>query len=190
MDAAGINNNNIPPAEPTLQYSSSSSSSSTMMPASHFFFNNQYDPNINSNMNTAVISPDMNVITPPSPNNNNTSGSLMISNMKIITSIYLNCRPDSKDEWIAPTNAETEVEEALTNLRTLIKIYNESNYSSQYRDPHQLQQQQHYLNHQNYQNCNKNNNSYNNNNNPNNNNYNNNNNNNEIIEETFPPNYT
>ncbi|RHZ69090.1 hypothetical protein Glove_290g39 [Diversispora epigaea] len=32
--------------------------------------------------------------------------------MKIITSIYLNCRPDLRDEWI-PTDADAEVEEAL-----------------------------------------------------------------------------
>ncbi|CAG8581585.1 6314_t:CDS:10 [Diversispora eburnea] len=41
------------------------------------------------------------------------------SNMKIITSIYLNCRPDLRDEWIAPTDADAEVEEALVNAAYL-----------------------------------------------------------------------
>ncbi|RHZ90177.1 hypothetical protein Glove_5g27 [Diversispora epigaea] len=36
-----------------------------------------------------------------------------LGNTKIITSIYLNCRPDLWDEWIAPTDADAEVGETL-----------------------------------------------------------------------------
>ncbi|RGB36108.1 hypothetical protein C1646_697859 [Rhizophagus diaphanus] len=53
------------------------------------------------------------------------------SNMKIITSIYLHCRPDLRDEWIASSDADAEIEDALPqeqNLRALIKFYNERNY--------------------------------------------------------------
>ncbi|CAG8570418.1 9115_t:CDS:10 [Funneliformis caledonium] len=53
------------------------------------------------------------------------------SNMKIITSIYLHCRPDLRDEWIASSDADAEIEDALPqeqSLRALIKFYNERNY--------------------------------------------------------------
>ncbi|CAI2178129.1 10123_t:CDS:10 [Funneliformis geosporum] len=52
-------------------------------------------------------------------------------NMKIITSIYLHCRPDLRDEWIASSDADAEIEDALPqeqSLRALIKFYNERNY--------------------------------------------------------------
>ncbi|KAF8528832.1 hypothetical protein BU17DRAFT_36782 [Hysterangium stoloniferum] len=54
------------------------------------------------------------------------------SNMKVITSIYLNCRPDLRDEWLTGTEVE-DVQGALaqeTALRTLIKFYNTKRYGS------------------------------------------------------------
>ncbi|CAG8543605.1 17227_t:CDS:10 [Cetraspora pellucida] len=55
------------------------------------------------------------------------------SNMKVITSIYLSCRPDLRDEWISSTDVDAEMDDALAkqNLRTLIKFYNERNYFPQ-----------------------------------------------------------
>ena len=35
------------------------------------------------------------------------------ANMKVITSIYLNCRPDLRDEWLAGSDQDTELEDAL-----------------------------------------------------------------------------
>ncbi|KAG9011844.1 Factor arrest protein 11 [Tulasnella sp. JGI-2019a] len=54
------------------------------------------------------------------------------SNMKVITSIYLNCRPDLRDEWLTGTEVE-DVTDALTQeqaLRTLIKFYNSKRYGT------------------------------------------------------------
>ncbi|KAG8956756.1 Factor arrest protein 11 [Tulasnella sp. 424] len=54
------------------------------------------------------------------------------SNMKVITSIYLNCRPDLRDEWLTGTEVE-DVSDALTqeqSLRTLVKFYNSKRYGS------------------------------------------------------------
>ncbi|KAG8889650.1 Factor arrest protein 11 [Tulasnella sp. 332] len=54
------------------------------------------------------------------------------SNMKVITSIYLNCRPDLRDEWLTGTEVE-DVTDALTQeqaLRTLIKFYNSKRYGN------------------------------------------------------------
>ncbi len=39
--------------------------------------------------------------------------------MKIITSIYLDCRPDLRDEWIASSDADAEVEDALVSNNML-----------------------------------------------------------------------
>lgn len=36
-------------------------------------------------------------------------------NMKTITSIYLNCRPELRDEWLSGTDLETELEDALVS---------------------------------------------------------------------------
>lgn len=38
------------------------------------------------------------------------------ANMKVITSIYLNCRPDLRDEWLTGTEVE-DVQGALVSLR-------------------------------------------------------------------------
>lgn len=35
--------------------------------------------------------------------------------MKTITSIYLNCRPELRDEWLSGTDLETELEDALVS---------------------------------------------------------------------------
>jgi hypothetical protein len=36
--------------------------------------------------------------------------------MKVITSIYLNCRPELRDEWLGGTDQDTELEDALVSL--------------------------------------------------------------------------
>lgn len=40
------------------------------------------------------------------------------ANMKVITSIYLNCRPELRDEWLAGMDQDTELEDALVNRDT------------------------------------------------------------------------
>ncbi|WVR07239.1 hypothetical protein IAU60_004280 [Kwoniella sp. DSM 27419] len=53
------------------------------------------------------------------------------SNMKVITAIYLNCRPELRDEWLAGTDQETELDDALPQeyaLRGLIQFYNKRYY--------------------------------------------------------------
>lgn len=67
--------------------------------------------------------------------------------MKVITSIYLNCRPELRDEWLAGTDQDTELEDALVSqiftltawlnltcqpqeyaLRALVQFYNKRTY--------------------------------------------------------------
>jgi hypothetical protein len=52
------------------------------------------------------------------------------SNMKVITSIYLNCRPDLRDEWLTGTEvddvADAQAQEQA--LRHLVKFYNNKRY--------------------------------------------------------------
>ncbi|CAK5262962.1 unnamed protein product [Mycena citricolor] len=52
------------------------------------------------------------------------------SNMKIITSIYLNCRPDLRDEWLSGTEVEdaTDAQAQEHALRHLVKFYNNKRY--------------------------------------------------------------
>ncbi|CAO1620697.1 unnamed protein product [Parajaminaea phylloscopi] len=60
------------------------------------------------------------------------------SNMKVITAIYLNCRPDLRDEWLS-SDVEDVVLESLPQeqaLRTLVKFY----VSSRFAEEHQQQQ--------------------------------------------------
>lgn len=48
-------------------------------------------------------------------------------NMKVITAIYLNCRPDLRDEWLAGSDVDADVEDSLPHeqaLRALVKYYN------------------------------------------------------------------
>nr|ODN97858.1 hypothetical protein L204_03283 [Cryptococcus depauperatus CBS 7855] len=52
-------------------------------------------------------------------------------NMKVITSIYLNCRPELRDDWLAGADQETEMEDAIPQdnaLRTLVQFYNLRHY--------------------------------------------------------------
>ncbi|TFK74417.1 hypothetical protein BDN72DRAFT_812821 [Pluteus cervinus] len=54
------------------------------------------------------------------------------SNMKVITSIYLNCRPDLRDEWLTGTEVE-DVSDAQAQeqaLRHLVKFYNTKRYGA------------------------------------------------------------
>ena len=51
------------------------------------------------------------------------------SNMKVITAIYLNCRPDLRDEWLAGADVDADVDVSLPQeqaLRALLKFYNAS----------------------------------------------------------------
>ncbi|KAF8311822.1 hypothetical protein DL93DRAFT_2156967 [Clavulina sp. PMI_390] len=56
------------------------------------------------------------------------------TNMKVITSIYLNCRPDLRDEWLAgnePDETSDAQAQAQENaLRQLIRFYNTKRYGS------------------------------------------------------------
>lgn len=36
--------------------------------------------------------------------------------MKVITAIYLHCRPDLRDEWLAGIDVDADVEESLVRL--------------------------------------------------------------------------
>jgi hypothetical protein len=36
-------------------------------------------------------------------------------NMKVITAIYLNCRPELRDEWLAGQDVDGELEDALVS---------------------------------------------------------------------------
>ncbi|KAE8215069.1 hypothetical protein CF327_g1610 [Tilletia walkeri] len=53
------------------------------------------------------------------------------SNMKIITAIYLNCRPELRDEWLAGMDIDGGLEDSLPQeqaLRALIKFYLNTRY--------------------------------------------------------------
>ncbi|KAN0064740.1 Factor arrest protein 11 [Thecaphora frezii] len=53
------------------------------------------------------------------------------SNMRVITSIYLNCRPDLRDEWLSGSDIEADVEDSLPQeqaLRSLVKFYNATRF--------------------------------------------------------------
>lgn len=55
------------------------------------------------------------------------------SNMKVITAIYLHCRPDLRDEWLTGLDVDAEVEESLPHeqaLRTLVKFFNTKHYAN------------------------------------------------------------
>lgn len=39
-----------------------------------------------------------------------------IANMKVITAIYLHCRPDLRDEWLAGVDVDADVEESLVRF--------------------------------------------------------------------------
>lgn len=56
--------------------------------------------------------------------------------MKIITSIYLNCHPELRNDWLVGVEADLEGEDALVGkpqelaLRTLIALYNKRHYAA------------------------------------------------------------
>ncbi|EPS40668.1 hypothetical protein H072_5476 [Dactylellina haptotyla CBS 200.50] len=53
------------------------------------------------------------------------------SNMRVITSIYLYCRPELRDDWLAAQDVDSDVEEAMPQeqaLRGLIHFYNLHHY--------------------------------------------------------------
>ncbi|KAJ9098330.1 hypothetical protein QFC19_006454 [Naganishia cerealis] len=54
------------------------------------------------------------------------------SNMKTITAIYLNCKPELRDEWLSAIDIDNEVEEsnaAENALRVLIRFYHSKHYA-------------------------------------------------------------
>ncbi|KAG9092878.1 Factor arrest protein 11 [Ceratobasidium sp. UAMH 11750] len=52
------------------------------------------------------------------------------SNMKVITLIYLHCRPDLRDEWLSGAEVDDVVDAMVQEqaLRTLVKFYNTKRY--------------------------------------------------------------
>ncbi|CUA67731.1 Factor arrest protein 11 [Saccharomyces cerevisiae S288c] [Rhizoctonia solani] len=54
------------------------------------------------------------------------------SNMKVITLIYLHCRPDLRDEWLSGTEVDDVVDAMVQEqaLRTLVKFYNTKRYGT------------------------------------------------------------
>lgn len=44
-----------------------------------------------------------------------------LANMKVITSIYLNCRPDLRDEWLTGTEVE-DVTDALVRREDVLAL--------------------------------------------------------------------
>ncbi|KAF8665597.1 hypothetical protein AX16_000054 [Volvariella volvacea WC 439] len=54
------------------------------------------------------------------------------ANMKVITAIYLNCRPDLRDEWLTGTEVEdaTDAQAQEQALRHLVKFYNTKRYGA------------------------------------------------------------
>lgn len=56
------------------------------------------------------------------------------SNMRVITAVYLHCRPELRDEWLAGSDVDAEVEEALPleqALRSLTHWFNVRMYPEQ-----------------------------------------------------------
>ncbi|KAI0108692.1 hypothetical protein GGR51DRAFT_123558 [Nemania sp. FL0031] len=56
------------------------------------------------------------------------------SNMRVITAVYLHCRPELRDEWLAGSDVDAEVEEALPleqALRSLTHWFNVQKYPDQ-----------------------------------------------------------
>lgn len=54
--------------------------------------------------------------------------------MKVITQIYMSCRPELREDWIAGTDADTDLEEAKHQeaaIRALVQFYNVRNYPAQ-----------------------------------------------------------
>ncbi|KAK4058163.1 Factor arrest protein 11 [Microbotryomycetes sp. JL221] len=55
------------------------------------------------------------------------------TNMKVITAIYLHCRPDLRDEWLTGIDVDNDVEESLPHeqaLRQLVRFFNTKHYGT------------------------------------------------------------
>lgn len=50
-------------------------------------------------------------------NAKNLSHIIYLANMKVITTIYLNCRPDLRDEWLTGTEVD-DAQDALVSAST------------------------------------------------------------------------
>lgn len=51
--------------------------------------------------------------------------------MRFITAIYLHCRPQLRDDWLAGTDVDSDVEDAMgreNSLRSLTQFYNYTRY--------------------------------------------------------------
>lgn len=44
------------------------------------------------------------------------------ANMKVITAIYLNCRPDLRDEWLTGMDVDVDIEESLVRSTFIIRL--------------------------------------------------------------------
>lgn len=57
--------------------------------------------------------------------------------MKVITQIYMSCRPELREDWIAGTEADTDLEEAKHQeeaIRALVQFYNIRNFPVQCKE--------------------------------------------------------
>lgn len=53
--------------------------------------------------------------------------------MKVITAIYLHCRPDLRDEWLTGIDVDADVEDSLPQeqaLRSLVRFFNTKHYGA------------------------------------------------------------
>jgi hypothetical protein len=56
------------------------------------------------------------------------------TNMKVITAVYLHCRPELRDDWLLSTDVDADVEQAVPmeqSLRALTHYYNLKRYPAQ-----------------------------------------------------------
>ncbi|KAL3422395.1 transmembrane hyphal anastomosis protein ham2 far11 [Phlyctema vagabunda] len=67
-------------------------------------------------------------------------------NMRVITAVYLHCRPELRDDWLAGSDVDAEVEEALPleqALRSLTHWYNIKRYPAQMGADTKLLEEEH-----------------------------------------------
>lgn len=67
-------------------------------------------------------------------------------NMRVITSVYLHCRPELRDDWLAGSDVDAEVEEALPleqALRALTHWHNVKRYPDQMGADTKLLEEEH-----------------------------------------------
>lgn len=58
----------------------------------------------------------------PYPYNLHTLGASMAANMKVITAIYLNCRPDLRDEWLMTVDVDADAEESIVSPAGVVVV--------------------------------------------------------------------